>query len=143
MARTGRPTKLTAALTAEIVKLIRIVVYEDTVADALGIDRTTFWRWKQRGEQEEEGLYHDFCNAIKKAKAETEIGLIRTVKGGAEGWQSKAWIAERAFQDHWGRKDKVEVTVRREAERLAQEVGCTADELIKEAERIAAAASAR
>jgi len=77
---------------------------------------------------------------VKKASAAAEILLLRQIRAGAEGWQSKAWISERRFAERWGKR--VDITIRREAERLAAAVGCTAEELLADAERIAAKAAA-
>jgi transposase len=140
-ARVGRPSKAEHVLTPEMLEAVGLLLaeghFKETVADFLGIDRTTWWRWEQRGEQEPGSIFAEFCNVVKKASAAAEILLLRGIRAGGEGWQSKAWISERRFPQRWGKR--VEITVRQEAERLASEIpGCTAADLIAEAEAVAA-----
>ena len=52
-------------------------------------------------------------------------------------WQAAAWKLERRYPDEWGRRDRLELDVKREAERLAQEHGLDAGQLIHLADRIA------
>ncbi len=132
----GRPSKLTHALTQELAALVREVIYWEPAADALSIDRSTVWRWLKRGEREAAGPYYEFCNAVKKARALAEIDLLRAIRAGEDGWQSRAWIAERAFSERWGRKERVDViqTVRV----MAQHAGLDDQETaaaVSEAER--------
>jgi hypothetical protein len=144
-ARIGRPSKAEQLLTPEMLQEIGNLLaeghFKETVADALGIHRATWWRWEQLGESNPGSIYADFCNVVKKASAVGEILLVRSIRAGFEGWQSKAWIAERRFPQRWGKR--VEITLRHEAERLAQEHGLDPDELYREAQRIAEEAAAR
>lgn len=140
----GRPSKAEQVLTPDMLEAVGLLLaegnYEETVADFLGIDRTTWWRWKVRGEDDHGSIFEVFRNTVKRAQATAEIVLLRQIRLGAEGWQSKAWISERRFQERWGRR--VDITIRREAEQLAAAVGCTVEELLADAERIAAKAAA-
>jgi transposase len=139
----GRPSKAEQLLTPEMLEQIARLLLEgnfkETVADFLGVDRKTWWNWEQRGQREPNSIYEEFFHVVKRASAGAEIALLRSIRHGAPGWQSNAWVAERRFPQRWGKR--VEITVRREAERLAGELGCTADELIADAERIAAGMS--
>lgn len=144
-ARIGRPSKAEQLLTPEILEAVGQLLaegnFKETVADFLGIDRKTWWNWEQRGEREPDSIYGEFFHVVKKASAAAEILLVRSIRLGFEGWQSKAWIAERRFPQHWGKR--VEITLRHETERLAEEHGLDADELYREAQRIAEEAAAR
>jgi hypothetical protein len=51
-------------------------------------------------------------------------------------WQAAAWWLERRRPDDYSRRDRVDVTVRQEAQKLAAQMGIDAAELIAEAERI-------
>ena len=144
-AQRGRPfgsgSKAEQILTPELLERIGALLLEgqfrETVADFLGIHRTTWWRWEQLGEQHPDSIYGIFCNVTRAAIAGAEIDTIRAIRRGGNDWSARAWIAERRFPQRWGKR--VEITVRQEAERLAQEIpGCTAADLIAEAEAIAA-----
>lgn len=144
-ARMGRPSKAEHLLTPDMLETIAALLLEghhkETVADYLGIHRATWWRWEQQGEQFPDSIYGDFCNVTRGAIAGAEIDTIRAIRSGARGWEARAWIAERRFPQRWGKR--VEITLRREAERLAEELGTTADELIADATKIAEEAAAR
>lgn len=141
-ARVGRPSKAEHLLTPEILEAVGQLLtegnYKETVADFLGIHRQTWWDWEQRGEREPGSVYGQFSYVVKKAQAAAEILLLRQIRMGGEGWQSKAWISERRFPQRWGKR--IDITIRQEAERLAAQVGCSADDLIADAERIASGA---
>jgi hypothetical protein len=49
-----------------------------------------------------------------------------------------AWLLERRHPEEWGRRDRVDFTIRKEAERLAGQLGLDAAALIQDAERIVA-----
>jgi hypothetical protein len=145
-ARVGRPlgsgSKAEQILTPDVLERIAELLLEghhkETVADYLGINRSTWWRWEQLGEQHPDSVYSDFCNITRAAVAGAEISMIRGIRSGRRGWEAEAWMAERRFPRRWGKR--LDITIRREAERLAAELGCTADELIADAETIAAGA---
>ncbi len=140
----GRPSKAEQVLTPQMLDEIGLLLaegnYIQTVAAFMGITRMTWWNWEQRGEQEPDSIFGEFVYTVKRAQAAAEILLLRQIRLGGEGWQSKAWISERRFQERWGRR--VDITIRREAEQLAAAVGCTVEELLADAERIAAKAAA-
>lgn len=142
-ARIGRPSKAEHLLTPEMLNQIGMLLaeghFKETVSDFLGINRSTWWRWEQLGEQEDGSIYAEFCNVVKRASAAAEILLVQEIRRGPMNWQAKAWVAERRFPQRWGKR--VDITIRHEAERLAAELGCTADELIADAENIAARAA--
>jgi hypothetical protein len=133
----ARPSKYTPEAVERILgALERGATYEAAAAHA-GITYETFNAWRKG--------FSEFSEAVKKAEAKAELHWLEQIETAAAGgaWQAAAWRLERRYPARWGRRERVErvdmtTTVRREAERLAAEVGCTADELIAEAERIAA-----
>lgn len=142
-ARVGRPSKAEHLLTTEMLEQIGMLLsqghFKETVADFLGISRMTWWRWEQLGEEQPDSIYAEFCYVVKKASAAAEIMLLQEIRMGPMNWQAKAWISERRFPQRWGKR--VDITIKHEAERLAAELGCTAEELIADAESIVARAS--
>lgn len=142
-ARIGRPSKAEHLLTPETLEQIGLLLtegnYQETVADFLGISRMTWWRWEQLGEAEPDSIFAEFRYVVKKAQAAAEIMLLQEIRRSPLNWQAKAWISERRFPQRWGKR--VDLTIRHEAERLAAELGCTAEELIADAESIAARAA--
>jgi len=95
-----------------------------------GISDETLANWMRRS--------LEFLERVKKAEADAEVRMVAQVARAAqEGtWQAAAWWLERRRPEDYGRRDRVEVTLRREAERLAGELGLQVDELIREAERL-------
>lgn len=131
----GRPTALTPEVIEDVRRLLPTVLYLETVADFLGLDRTTIRKWLRRGAiedkrlrrnpkaepSEKEALFREFFLVYKKGLAEGlfhDLGVIKKASAdqvGPDGqilrkgeWQAAAWRAERRFPDLWGRRDKHE-----------------------------------
>lgn len=115
---TGRPTKLTPELQAEMVNIIRGGNYVETACAYVGLNKSTFYDWMKRGAREldrvkknpkarvrkDEQIYVEFSNAIKKAEAEAEARDVLTIGKAAETqWQAAAWRLERRLPKKWGR----------------------------------------
>lgn len=109
-------------------------------------------------------LYAQFAQDIKKALAQDEAARVlrirqagmggavlhektitypdgrveREVKHAAPQWTADAWHLERSRPDSWGRKEKVDVkmTIQQAAEKVAKELGITAEEVLEEAQRL-------
>jgi hypothetical protein len=65
----GRPTALNDHLLQEITTAIRDGAYDWVAAEAVGIHRSTFYRWLAQGEQGEQP-YARFADAVLQARAE-------------------------------------------------------------------------
>lgn len=115
---TGRPTKLTPELQAEMVNIIRGGNYVETACAYVGLNKSTFYDWMKRGAREldrvkknpkarvrkDEQIYVEFSNAIKKAEAEAEARDVLIIGKAAETqWQAAAWRLERRLPKKWGR----------------------------------------
>lgn len=106
----GRPTKLTPEVRDAIVNAVSCGNYPEIAAESEGVDRTTFYRWMQRGATDESGDYRDFRDAVMRARAKAERKMVRIVRRAAiEDAQSAQWYLERSASDRWGRRDKVQV----------------------------------
>jgi len=91
----GRPTILTKATTAKVVKALKAGMKNNDVADYAGISRAVFYEWLQKGETGEEP-FASFLDNVKKARAGGVLELLEGVQKGKSGWQGRAWILERS-----------------------------------------------
>lgn len=110
----GRPTKLSEELIQTLAKWVRTGAYITTVCQAHDISRETYYAWMRRGEEEQEGLYREFSDTLKRAEAEAELRLLARLEQCADPqadgpFQRYAWILERRFRDRWGRSPAVVV----------------------------------
>ena len=161
----GRPSKLTGEVQQKIVFAIANGNALETAAQYAGIDPSTLFRWMQKGKKGWKP-YCEFRKAIEKARTEIEMSHVATIEQAKTGgvlvsevitekvfkngtvetkttrtwtrpeWTAAAWWLERQHSDKWGKKESVEITIRREAERLAKETGLDVDEIMAEAERL-------
>jgi transposase len=104
--------KLTADLTEQITKLISEGNYVEVACSAVGIGKTTFYRWLEAGDSAQSGIFRDFWNAIKKAEAEAETKYTGVIKDAANtgNWTAAAWWLERRYPERWGKRDRLEMT---------------------------------
>jgi transposase len=126
----ARPTKRTPEREQRLLLAIRAGNTRRAAAAYVGVDERTVERWKQR--------FAGFADALSRAEAESEVALVAIVRQAAtQDWRAAAHLLERRWPDTWGRRERVDVLLRQQAERLASTLeGVTADELIAEAERI-------
>jgi len=107
----GRKTKLTPELQEQICKYISIGVPNKVAAQACGIDERTFYRWIEKGNAQERGIYRQFCQAVKKAESESiarDVAIIG--KAAHEGkWQASAWKLERRHPELFGVKTETKL----------------------------------
>lgn len=130
----GRPSKLTVELTAELVWLILEGNYIETAAQAIGVDKSTLYRWLRRAEEAlamaeeqvsngdellgdkvynhtdpDDWPYIDFRHALKSAEAFAETELVRSVRWPSTApWQAFATLLERRHPSRWKRREAVE-----------------------------------
>ena len=62
--------------------------------------------------------------------------VAHVAKAAQDGTWQAAWWLERRRPDDYGRRDRVDVTVRQQVQKLAAQMGIDAAELIAEAEPI-------
>jgi len=102
----ARPTKLTPALQEEIVRAIRGGSYPEIAAVYAGIDRSTYYRWIERGDPEgtrpADRPYRIFRAAVEQAKAAAEIRLVALISRAAENdWRAGAHLLARQNPARW------------------------------------------
>jgi transposase len=106
----GRPSKLTAAVQAAIVKALRQGNYIEAAAGIAGVTKQVVYDWMRAGAQGKAPKYVKFLDAVKKAQADAETRHVgRITKAAEKQWQASAWMLERKFPDRWGQRIKVEV----------------------------------
>lgn len=80
-----------------------------------------------------------FADAVKRAEGQAEATYSAIVAEAApKSWQAAAWWLERRKFEDYGRHERVDVTfdTRKEAERLAAELGLDVETVMAEAEAI-------
>lgn len=123
----ARPEKLDIEIQKEIINMVKAGNFLETAAAFAGVDVSTIRRWIKRGERElqridensggrakirkAEQKYVEFCTAIKKAKAESEIRDLLLIGNAAkEDWKAAAWRLERKYPERYGRTERHELT---------------------------------
>ena len=134
----GRPTKLTPEVQQKIVTAISAGNAEETAAEYAGIAPSTFFRWMSQGAKPRAAkVKRKFREAVSRARVEAEVRHVVVIEQvAAVDWRADAWWLERRRHDRWGKKESLEITIRREAERLAKETGLDGEEIMAEAERL-------
>jgi hypothetical protein len=125
--------KLTDERMGAILAALRAGCTRRAAAAVGGIHHSTFYEW----------INHDptLADAVEKAEGEAEAFYTAAVAKAARDprtWTAAAWWLERRKNSDYARRDKVEmqIDVRKEAERLAEELGLDPAEVIAEAEAI-------
>ena len=126
----ARPSKYTAETLTRVEEALSQGATYQLASAYAGITYETFNTWR--------GKFSEFSDAVKKAEARAAVGWLAQIERAAtEGsWQAAAWKLERRYPDDWGRKERLDISIKRMAEQLAAEHGLDAEALIREAERI-------
>lgn len=130
----ARPSKYTPERVASILEALTAGNTRRAAAAYGGIDENTLGRWIAR--------FGDFAEAVKSAEAAAEVGHVANIAAAANDgtWTASAWWLERRRHADWGKVDRVEIEVRKAAERVAAATGADPDWLIRRAAEIVAAA---
>lgn len=130
----GRPSKHTPEREARLLEALRAGNTRKDASLYAGIDLHTFARWMNNA---------TFATAIEKAEADAVVrNVAQIAKAAQDGtWTAAAWWLERRRPEDYGRRDRVEITVRQQAQRIAADLGIDVNELLAEAERIVAGSS--
>lgn len=97
----GRPPKYNEERVTTILNAISSGNTRKCAAGLAGVTETTLYEWA--------GEYPEFSEALEKADAEAEQGMVSRVKAAADDgtWTAAAWWLERRRNEEWGRKDTV------------------------------------
>jgi hypothetical protein len=81
-----------------------------TIADLLGVSRTSLYRWISVGQAEPDGPFGELSRAILKARAQHQMNLRGVIdEAASEDPRWAAWLLERHFPTHYGKGAQVEV----------------------------------
>ena len=131
---TGRPSLYTPEMVAAIVTALEGGNTKRDAALGAGITYTTMREWEVR--------FPEFASATEKAQAQARqkmVAIVVKVAESLEGnWTAAMTFLERRDPEHWGRRDRVSMTVdlNREARRLANETGLDEAAILAEAEAL-------
>lgn len=140
--KSGRPTKLTKELQAEIVKYLKVGNYVEVAASIVGIHKDSLYEWLKRGAREKarrkkgekpnyaESKYVSFSDAVKSAQGKAEainLGFIHAAARKGQ-WQAAAWHLERMFPAKWGRRDNLKLEIKGEIEKFVETLEDNLDE---------------
>ena len=95
----GRPSKLNEETARKMAEEIAAGLPIEYACDIVGINRTTYRNWMERGEADddagEETEFSAFFTLIKKSYAMFVKDCKAKIREGAPGWQGTAWWLER------------------------------------------------
>ena len=86
----GRPSKLTPELSAAIIKVLEIGVDFDDACAYVGIDYSTFARWREIGKEAKSGTLFDFNVAVEKAISTASVNHQANIASAAAKGDWKA-----------------------------------------------------
>ena len=104
----ARPTKLTPEVQDLIVDGINAgLTFRLTCARA-GVNPGTFYRWLEKGEAAQTGVYREFCDAVERAKADSALRLVSQITLQAPtDWRAAAFMLERRFPEDYGKRTEI------------------------------------
>lgn len=132
----ARPSKYTPEVVKRIADALAAGNTRRAAAAYGGIGEAAFFSWLHR--------FSEFSEAVKSAEAQAEVAHVANIAQAAKDgtWQASAWWLERRQHAAWGKVDRVEIEIRRAAERVAQQTGADPEWLVKRAAEIVAASDA-
>jgi transposase-like protein len=131
----ARPSKYRPETLAKIEEALRGGNTRRAASAYAGINENTFGRWMLR--------FRDFAERVTRAETAAEMSMVAVVVKAANAGDGKmafAWLERRRHQD-WGKVDRLEIEIRRTAERVAAQTGADPDWLVKRAAEIVAGES--
>lgn len=104
-----RDLKLTDDVVKRIVDAVRAGNYASVAAQAAGISESTFYRWLEQGQAQEQsgeaGAFREFRESITRAGAEAEVQAVALLRRAmAEDSRAIVLWLERRFPDRWRRR---------------------------------------
>lgn len=101
-------SKLTPAVRTTILTNLAHGAPVQTACAAVGINRSTFYDWKEKGEAGQEP-FATFFHEVERAEAQAEMARLQIVEEATrEDWKAAIWWLERRHPETWGRRDRFE-----------------------------------
>ena len=104
-----RKTKLTYELVDRAVALKKDGLSNDDIIKALGIHKSTFYRWLKEAEEGAGGCKRALNDSLKKAEAEYKKTLLVRIRDASmrpQHWTAAAWLLERKYPLEFGKADR-------------------------------------
>lgn len=118
-------SKRTPELEWEVLQALRIGTTRHGAAAAAKINHMTLSRWINSDP--------DFEDQVQQAEGEAEAKYVARIHEAAHNgtWQAAAWWLERRRSDDYARRERIDMNVdlRKQVEKAAQEAGITVDEV--------------
>ena len=103
----GRPSKLTPELQAEIINLLKMGNYIETVCGVVGLNTSTFYDWMKKGKNatNPRNKHRKFQEAVEQAQAWSIVRDVALItKASEKDWRAAAWKLEHMYPDAFGLK---------------------------------------
>lgn len=105
-----RKTKLTYEMVDRAVALKKDGLCNDDIIKALGVHKSTFYRWLKDGEEARAGsVKRALCDQLKKAEVDYKKNLLVTIRNASmrpQHWTAAAWLLERKYPLEFGKADR-------------------------------------
>src|SRR5688572_13192014 len=125
----ARPTKMTPGAREAVLLALRSGNTETAAAAYASVDYDTYRRHKIKDTE--------FRAAIEKAQADAQAEAVGRVRGAmGEQWTAAAWWLERRYPSDWGRVDRLELLLRKEAAEVADALGLEKAAAVAETQRL-------
>ena len=111
----GRPSKLTPALSEEMLALIEGGDYPEDAALIVGITRDTYYSWKAKGEEDaaagRRSAFSDFSDSVSRARAKARSHAVATMRKAADNGDARFALEYLARTDpeHWAKRDNLSI----------------------------------
>lgn len=107
----GRPQKLTPEVEADIIMALNAGNFIVVAVEYAGIDKSTFYKWCERGRRSPKSKYGKFLEKVRKAIRTNEVRNVAIVSRAAEGGnvQAAQWLLTKKNYKRWGDKSKLQV----------------------------------
>lgn len=104
------PSKLTPQIQELICQAVRAGNYVEVACDFVGLDKSTFYDWMNKGKAHPHSVYADFSNAVKEARSDSEMMTVQVIKNAMlDNWQAAAWYLERSRPERWSKREHLEL----------------------------------
>lgn len=111
----GRPTELTPEVAQAVCANISMGLTFIDACRMAHVARRSFERWRERGETETDGIYHDLVEMVEEAEAGFKYEHLSRIvahskKKAAGKWVCSAWLLERKYPQEFAMRSHLAVT---------------------------------